>query len=171
MRFLTPIDDYHSVSCSLRWHDPDATTDDALSRIVGGSAPLVAHTLPDGYVIDVRMLERGPDNDYLIDREVQRSTTFSGIPGGPRDQDRAVTETMEPILDRSEEHLGTTDTAIIALRRRLLSLALDLERGIEPPMASNPDAVRGFRGADMLSRHAQLGDVLAEWSGQLVGGS
>ncbi|MBO0893853.1 MAG: Rieske 2Fe-2S domain-containing protein [Acidimicrobiales bacterium] len=170
MRFLTPIDDYHSVSCSLRWHDPDATTDDALSRIVGATAPLVAHTLPDGYIIDVRKLERGPENDYLIDRDVQRSTTFSGIPGGPRDQDRAVTETMEPILDRSEEHLGTTDTAIIALRRRLLSLARDLERGIEPPMASDPAAVRGFRGFDLLTRHADLGDVLAEWSGELVGG-
>jgi phthalate 4,5-dioxygenase oxygenase subunit len=170
MRFLTPIDDCHSVSCSLSWHDPEVATDDALIRIVGDTSPLVPYTLPDGYIIDVRKLERGPENDYLIDRQVQKTTTFSGIPGGPRDQDRAVTETMEPILDRSGEHLGTTDVAIIALRRRLLAMAHDLERGVEPKMAADPDAVRGFRGIDLISPHAELEDILAELSGELVAG-
>jgi phthalate 4,5-dioxygenase oxygenase subunit len=150
MRFLTPIDDEHSVSCSVR------------SRGGAPREPLVPFALPDGYIIDVRRPQRGPENDFCIDRNVQRSTTFSGIPGGPRDQDRAMTETMEAVLDRADEHLGTTDVAIIAMRRRLLSLARDLGRGIEPPMASDPEAVRDAVGFNVVSTNAEFSDVLAE---------
>ena len=34
-------------------------------------------------------------------------------------QDRAVQETMGPIVDRSKEHLGPADAAIIAARKLL----------------------------------------------------
>jgi phenylpropionate dioxygenase-like ring-hydroxylating dioxygenase large terminal subunit len=153
MRFLTPIDDHHSISCSVRSRDRSSV--EALSPFA----------LPDGYIVDVRQPDRGPENDFRIDRDAQRSTTFSGIPGGARDQDRAMTETMEPVLDRSDEHLGTTDVAIIAMRRQLLSLARDLERGIEPPMAGDPDAVRTAVGFNVVSKNADFADVLAEVAG------
>jgi hypothetical protein len=40
---------------------------------------------------------------------------------------------MGPIYDRRQEHLGTTDVAIIRMRQMLLKAAKDLEQGIDPP--------------------------------------
>jgi hypothetical protein len=72
------------------------------------------------------------DNDYLIDRADQRSNTYSGI-NGIAQQDMAVTESMGYLMDRTHEHLGTSDKAIIRMRRMLIDAARNLEMGIEPP--------------------------------------
>ena len=72
------------------------------------------------------------DNDYLIDREDQRSNSYSGIQGIAQ-QDMAVTESMGAVMDRTSEHLGTSDKAIIRMRRMLIDAARNLEKGIEPP--------------------------------------
>ena len=48
---------------------------------------------------------RNRDNDWLIDRQVQKTETFTGI-DGINTQDHAVQESMGPIVDRSREHLG-----------------------------------------------------------------
>ncbi len=72
-----------------------------------------------------------PDNDYLIDRAKQKTVNYTGIMPID-DQDFAVVESMGPVLDRTQEHLGTTDVAIIKFRRLLLSAARNLRQGIEP---------------------------------------
>jgi phthalate 4,5-dioxygenase len=59
------------------------------------------------------------DNDYLIDRQEQKYVTFTGIKG-IRAQDAMVTESAGPIADRTREHLGTSDMAVIAMRRALM---------------------------------------------------
>jgi hypothetical protein len=84
---------------------------------------------------------RNKDNDYMIDRARQRTENFTGLPGN-RVEDAAMTESMGPIYDRTREHLGTTDSAIIFWRRYVMKMARDLEQGIEPPMLSNPDLFR-----------------------------
>src|SRR5690606_10910871 len=70
-------------------------------------------------------------NDWLIDREVQRTQTFSGI-DGVNSQDRAVQESMGFIVDRSREHLGPADRAIIAARKLLLEAVRSVERRARP---------------------------------------
>jgi len=50
-----------------------------------------------------------------------------------------ATESMGPIYDRTQEHLGNTDRAIIRMRRLLIKTAQDLADGIEPP-ATKPSA-------------------------------
>ena len=57
-------------------------------------------------------------NDYTIDRAIQRSESFSGI-RNVENQDRAVMVNMGAIVNRAKQHLGTSDGAIIAMRRRL----------------------------------------------------
>jgi len=57
-------------------------------------------------------------NNYLIDRAVQKDQSFTGI-DGVNVQDRAIQETMGAVVDRSKEHLGPADKAIIQLRRLL----------------------------------------------------
>ncbi len=60
-------------------------------------------------------------NDYRIDREKQRTkAVYSGIDASAPFQDAAMTETMGAIADRENEHLGVTDTQVVALRRYYL---------------------------------------------------
>jgi phenylpropionate dioxygenase-like ring-hydroxylating dioxygenase large terminal subunit len=87
-------------------------------------------------------------NDWLIERGVQRAKTFTGIPG-LNNQDLAVQESMGPIVDRSREHLGSTDKAIIQFRRCLLDAANGLQQGIDPP-GSDSKTYRGIRCADVI---------------------
>src|SRR5690348_6591423 len=84
---------------------------------------------------------RNQDNDYLIDRALQRSgRSYTGI-RGVREEDLAVQESMGPIYDRRTEHLGSSDLAIIAMRRRLLDAVRALaDAGEAPYEARRPDA-------------------------------
>jgi hypothetical protein len=75
-------------------------------------------------------------NNYLIDREVQKNDTYTGIKG-TNTQDRAVQETMGPIADRTLERLGTADRAIITARRQLLAAIKAMEEGADPPGADD----------------------------------
>ncbi len=81
---------------------------------------------------------RNAGNEYLIDREKQRTENFSGIDGA-RAQDAAMVESAGPISDRTREHLGTSDTAVIRMRRLLLGAAKALAAGQEPRAAAGGD--------------------------------
>ena len=72
------------------------------------------------------------ENDYLLDRQAQKYETFTGIEG-INTQDRALQETMGRIVDRSKEHLGPADRAIIQTRRLLLRAVKTVQEGGEPP--------------------------------------
>jgi hypothetical protein len=72
------------------------------------------------------------ENQYMIDRNVQKYETYTGIPGG-NIQDRAIQESMGAIADRTLERLGTTDRAIIHARRSLLKAVKIVQDGGDPP--------------------------------------
>ncbi|MBM2811537.1 MAG: Rieske (2Fe-2S) iron-sulfur domain protein [Chloroflexi bacterium] len=89
------------------------------------------------------------ENDFFVDRDVQRNLTFSGIPEFWA-QDAGMQMSMGAIYDRSKEHLGTTDLAIISARRRLIDAAKALrERGATPPGVAHPEWYK-VRGAAVL---------------------
>ena len=75
---------------------------------------------------------RNRENNYLLDRRVQRTESFTGI-DGVNVQDRAVQESMGSIVDRSLEHLGPADRAVIQARRLLLQAIKTVEAGGTPP--------------------------------------
>ena len=77
------------------------------------------------------------DNDYLMDRNAQKSgMSYSGV-AGIANQDAAIQESMGPVVDRTRENLCTTDNAIIMARSRLRKAALALqEKGTQPPALS-----------------------------------
>jgi len=56
-------------------------------------------------------------------------TGFKGV----MSEDSAMTEGMGPVVDRSREHLGYADTAVIRLRRYLLDTVRAFSEGKEPP--------------------------------------
>ena len=63
---------------------------------------------------------------------MQRAETFTGIEG-IHTQDHAIQESMGPVVDRSREHLGPADKAIIAARRVLLDAVRTVQAGGDPP--------------------------------------
>jgi hypothetical protein len=82
-------------------------------------------------------------NDYLQDRERMKTAAFSGI-SGILVQDHAVGETQGDVADRTAEHLGTSDIAVIAWRRLMLNAAKALAGGADPPgIGVSYQAVRG----------------------------
>ncbi len=93
-------------------------------------------------------LQRNASNDYMIDVELQRTKTYSGIKG-INTQDYALQEGMGPIVDRSKEFLGTSDRAIVTSRRMLLDATRQVERGERPPGA-DPATHRDVRPHDRI---------------------
>ncbi|HEY4684968.1 MAG TPA: hypothetical protein VII57_02870 [Dehalococcoidia bacterium] len=65
-------------------------------------------------------------------------------------QDQAMTESMGPIYDRTKEHLGTTDQAIIYMRRLLINAAKELAGGVEPPGVDPNLPYKGIRSAEKI---------------------
>jgi len=65
-------------------------------------------------------------------------------------QDRAMTETMGPIYDRTQEHLGTTDAMVIYVRQRLIDAARALrDESVVPANVDDPTLCR-VRPASIL---------------------
>ena len=65
---------------------------------------------------------------------MQRTDNFSGIVG-VNTQDRAVQELQGRIADRTKEHLGPADKAIITARQALLRALKAVQAGENPPGA------------------------------------
>ena len=143
----TPIDDYACWTLVVTWNehrplsgaDVEAADDFAGPAIPGTFAPV-----------------RDAGNDYLIDRELQRMSTFTGI-AGTQAQDMAVQESMGAVTARNEEHLGSSDAAIIAMRRILLRHARALADGAAAPLPARDGSVYRVRFAETL---AASGDAL-----------
>ena len=62
---------------------------------------------------------RNKSNDYLIDRKLQKTKSYTGIKG-VSEQDAAVQDSQGPIADRTREHLGPTDLGIMHFRKLVM---------------------------------------------------
>src|SRR5947209_10045925 len=143
----TPMDDQSMMGFTVTWHPDRPLRDDEIGQI---ESWLGVHTEVDPLTFKPL---RNKDNDYLIDRRLQRSgRSYTGI-RGIREEDLAVQESMGSVCDRTIEHLGSSDLAVIALRRRLLDAVRALaERGEVPYEAHNDDAYRVRSAALVLPR-------------------
>ncbi|MCE2465901.1 MAG: Rieske 2Fe-2S domain-containing protein [Dehalococcoidia bacterium] len=77
---------------------------------------------------------RNMDNQYLIDRVMQKNENFTGIEG-VNNQDQAVQEMMGAVVDRTREYLTSSDLTIVQLRRLLLEAVRTVSDGGDPPGA------------------------------------
>ena len=87
---------------------------------------------PEHFIPGTFTLIAGRSNDYFIDRRMQKTQTFTGIPG-VNTQDYALQEGMGAIVDRSLENLGTSDKAIVTMRRMMLRSIDAVALGEDPP--------------------------------------
>ena len=141
-----PMDDEHTSIYNLRYsRSPQAGE---LTAELQEKFEEATGRGQDNYVEGSFRLKQNLANDFLIDREVQRTQTYTGIAGG-NSQDVAIQEGMGPVEDRSREFLGTTDKAIVACRQLLLEAVEELESGIAL-RGTEPEAARDVRGADLI---------------------
>jgi phenylpropionate dioxygenase-like ring-hydroxylating dioxygenase large terminal subunit len=111
---------------------------------------------------------RNKANDYLIDRHLQRTRSYTGIKG-VSEQDAAVQDSQGPIADRTREHLGPTDLGIMRFRKLVMDAARDLERGIEPEAAANAARYAVRAGASVTHKSKDLAAVMLERFGDPAG--
>lgn len=149
-KFWVPIDDENCMNWSVQWHPSRPLREDELEELRSGMAAHYVDYLPEvakpyGNVLPVA----NKTNDYLIDWEKQRLKHFSGIRGVGM-QDQAVQESEGVIYDRSIEHLGSADLAVLRTRRCLLQAERELrEKGAIPPGCIDPE-VYMMRGMGLI---------------------
>jgi hypothetical protein len=107
-------------------------------------------------------------NDYGLDYELQRTSQFCGIPDRST-QDNAVQESMGPIYDRTQEHLGVSDSGVIRMRQRLLDAVRALDaQGETPPGVDAPRAYRVGACGFILPRSEPWVETARELCGYLL---
>jgi phenylpropionate dioxygenase-like ring-hydroxylating dioxygenase large terminal subunit len=122
-----PVDDETTMLYSVYYNPERALSTEDMRRALN-----FEHIHPENIPGSDRA-KANRDNDYLIDRSLQASgKSFTGI-YGVGVQDCGIQESMGPIADRTIEHLGVSDTAIIKLRKFLLDTLADVDAGKEPP--------------------------------------
>ena len=147
---IVPIDDENCWFFWVRWNPFRALNDDEIETYKLMQASLAPVTY---------LGQANKRNDYMIDREMQRTVNYTGIPqNNARAQDAAMTDSMGAISDRANEHLGTTDMAIIRMRRRLIQAAQALQEGTEPYAASHPEVYKVRSGGAVLPRDVYFTD-------------
>ena len=161
-RCWVPMDDTHISVFQYSVSTGEAYTEEqrAMMNISPENLQRVMYRFEDGSYVDAWQPQRQMHNDFLIDRDMQRTINYTGI-GSGREQDMAMTDSMGSVADRTREHLGTSDTAIIAGRRILLRLARELQEGVEPYAPSHPE-VFGVRAIDVVDSQADFFKLLQE---------
>jgi phthalate 4,5-dioxygenase oxygenase subunit len=144
-----PMDDTHVINWMVTWHPERPLAREELAVHLDGKGAHVVQYAPatsEPYG-DVRTAaHRG--NDYGMDWEVHRTRMFCGIPGFGV-QDQAIQESQGLIVDRTQERLGTSDSAIIQVRKRLLTAAKALREDGTPAPGRNPASFR-VRSASVI---------------------
>jgi phenylpropionate dioxygenase-like ring-hydroxylating dioxygenase large terminal subunit len=149
-----PVDDTNMVGFTVTWL-PDRPMSQEDIRIIESWAGAYAEVDPNTFE---PIANRA--NNYLLDREKQRSENFTGM-RGIREEDIAVQEDQYggPVADRTKEHLGTSDAGIIALRRRLLNAARNFQRGQEPAEPHCGGAYRVHPIAELAHRNVPFEEM------------
>ncbi len=156
-----PIDDRsHWIFC-YAWHPDRPIGEKERARLAAG-AGIFAEV--DEHYMPVRRRE----NDYLIDRDAQRRSSFTGI-RGISEQDQAIADSQGLIADRTRELLGQTDLGVVRFREAVLQAAEDVAAGRTPLGADAPGAYRVRSGDAVVPGDAAAEDVARGRFGDLWG--
>ncbi len=135
-----PVDDTRTY-----WYAIFTSFDGPVDKEAMRNQRLQAVDLPD-YIP-----KSGRHNNWGFDAQEQRSRTYLGM--GEDDinvHDQWACESMGPIQDRTREHLGTTDVAIMSNRRTLIKAIDDVENGKPAPGVAQADIAATRTGPDTV---------------------
>ncbi len=147
MHLWVPTDDVHTDVWTVVWRTRRPMNAEERDAMFHGPYAHVASYEPATHT-----LRGNHRNRFFQDRQVQKTETFSGL-SGIREQDAAMTVGMGPVVDRTKEHLGTADAAVIATRRILMKAAKALQAGEEPYAATHGACYRDRAWAGVLPRN------------------
>ena len=162
--FWVPIDDYQTFTWNWMYGFDDAAV---ITAEFAAADEKKTGRGQDDFIPGTFQLLCNPSNDHQIDRERQKTISFTGIRGNGT-QDVAIQEAMGPIVDRSREYLGTSDEAIIEMRKMMLDATYAVERGEDPPGVA-PESYRNVRPYDTICaagidwREALADELVAKW--------
>jgi phenylpropionate dioxygenase-like ring-hydroxylating dioxygenase large terminal subunit len=149
-RAWVPLDDHHNLQFVMRARLDRPVTDEERRQVRNVFNPWGGYVSPTSDPLTRHYTKANLHNDFMVDYELQKGELVLGIPFLGNLQDRAMTETMGPIYDRTQEHLGTTDAMVILVRRRLINAARALrEEGALPANVDDPNLCR-IRPASVL---------------------
>ena len=122
-----PVDDYRCY-----WYAIFTSFGDPVDKEQMRRQRLELYTLPD------YMPRQNKSNNYGFETAEQRTQTYTGMGKDINVHDQWAVESLGPIQDRTQEHLGKSDAAISAYRRLLRKAINDVEEG-NPPLMIVPD--------------------------------
>jgi hypothetical protein len=102
-------------------------------------------------------------NDYGFDPHEQAHDTFTGMGADINVHDQWACESMGVIQDRTNEHLGTSDKAIIAYRRLLRAAIDEAGKGGRPLMVLDAQSAPALTGPAAIDGIGPTGDWQGYW--------
>jgi phthalate 4,5-dioxygenase len=130
MQAFTPIDDEHTMFWFFQ------VSEVPLNAEQRRRAFEQAGMQPGIDLDDQLRMHANRENNWQQDRAaMRRGESHTGLVGVNR-EDVVVQESMGPLLDRSKEHLGVSDSAIIRFRRMMIDAVRNFENGA-PPLGIN----------------------------------
>jgi len=150
-----PIDDESLMFYRLRWSNSPIPASEIQAYDHGEY--VFPKVIPGTWIT-----EQNKSNDYQIDRVAQRNYSYTGIKTFPL-QDIAMMEDQRgALMDRTREHLASSDEAVIQVRRRLIKEARALVEGVEPKAPWNPRAFSIHTARIMVDEGTPLDQVAAQ---------
>jgi hypothetical protein len=151
-----PVDDE-----TCYWYSMFTSYDQPVNRELMREQRLKEHRLPDYAPL------RNASNTYGYDPDEQQSVTYTGMGLDINVHDQWAVESMGAIQDRTQEHLGKTDVAIIRNRRMLRAAISALAEGRERDLPMrNGDDVTAIRGPVSNDSIAAGGEAPEQATGQ-----
>jgi nitrite reductase/ring-hydroxylating ferredoxin subunit len=136
--FITsPVDDTHHRLLFGFWSNSRAINDGRYLDVPPAQRTIVGDRPFD--VFDFGGFSGGRDENWGQDRGAMARGHASGFTGNLIQEDTVTQLSMGPIVDRTKEHLSSSDVAIIGLRRLLLEVLDDVAAG-RPPLGDGPAA-------------------------------
>jgi phthalate 4,5-dioxygenase oxygenase subunit len=121
---------------SINWHVPvDDIHHWKYTFVFSAGTPLaktIVNRERSEMTADYRLV-RNKANRFLQDRESMKNKTYAGMGHGFQAHDAFATASQGAIQDRADEHLVSSDKAIIAARKLLGKAIRDVQEGREPP--------------------------------------
>jgi phthalate 4,5-dioxygenase oxygenase subunit len=139
LQFFVPMDDVTTAQYFVAYSFKEPLTDKFREQLalMNGRSQLGSGFRPRG----------NRSNNWLQDRDSMKSESGTGIDGVAL-EDVAVQESMGAIYDRTKEHVGTSDVAVIRMRRILIDAARRLQRGETQGLIGFSGAFEALRGLD-----------------------
>ncbi|MGB7298224.1 MAG: Rieske 2Fe-2S domain-containing protein [Burkholderiaceae bacterium] len=162
---FVPIDDESCWIYTYAWNPQRSLTDDELQRYEDGRS---VHAIVDEHYVPLR----NRSNEYMIDRQLQKTGNFTGITG-LSEQDAAIQDSQGRIADRRAEALVPSDIGVVRFRQLMIGMARSLHAGDEPAVLQaalqSPDSY-GLRSGGVVTRQGlSLEQAMIERFGNRTG--